>query len=170
MACLRRGMVNMSPVNSKLDYSAHLPVQTVIAKDVHGKTWKFRHIYRETSMRHLLNTGWSTFVNQNKMVANDSIVILKVENEDLYVGIRRFKRDGGIGGHESSSRWTSIVTVANFGCFSTFLKEDDTKLLHKSSNNRSLRERSKVKPESVVEATFLATDVEPKCCLVMCIV
>ncbi|KAM1529996.1 hypothetical protein EV2_019754 [Malus domestica] len=30
----------------KLDYSADPPVQMVIAKDVHGEVWKFRHIYR----------------------------------------------------------------------------------------------------------------------------
>lgn len=30
----------------RLDYTADPPVQTVIAKDVHGEVWKFRHIYR----------------------------------------------------------------------------------------------------------------------------
>ncbi|KAE8717254.1 Auxin response factor 10 [Hibiscus syriacus] len=30
----------------RLDYSADPPVQTILAKDVHGETWKFRHIYR----------------------------------------------------------------------------------------------------------------------------
>jgi hypothetical protein len=29
-----------------LDYNADPPVQTVLAKDVHGNVWKFRHIYR----------------------------------------------------------------------------------------------------------------------------
>lgn len=29
-----------------LDYSTDPPVQTVLAKDVHGDVWKFRHIYR----------------------------------------------------------------------------------------------------------------------------
>ncbi|KAL2507516.1 Auxin response factor 16 [Forsythia ovata] len=144
----------------RLDYSADPPVQTVIAKDVHGKTWKFRHIYRGTPRRHLLTTGWSTFVNQKKLVAGDSIVFLRAENGDLCVGIRRSKRDGGIGGHESSSGWNSGA-AGNFGCFSAFLKEDDTKLLHRSGNNGSLRERSKVKPESVVEATFLAANGQP---------
>lgn len=32
-----------------LDYSTDPPVQTVLAKDVHGDTWKFRHIYRYNS-------------------------------------------------------------------------------------------------------------------------
>lgn len=29
-----------------LDYATDPPVQTVLAKDVHGDVWKFRHIYR----------------------------------------------------------------------------------------------------------------------------
>ncbi|CBI16322.3 unnamed protein product, partial [Vitis vinifera] len=70
--------------------------ETVIAKDVHGEIWKFRHIYRGTPRRHLLTTGWSTFVNQKKLVAGDSIVFLRAENGDLCVGIRRAKR--GIAG------------------------------------------------------------------------
>ncbi|CAI9778421.1 unnamed protein product [Fraxinus pennsylvanica] len=129
----------------RLDYSADPPVQTVIAKDVHGKTWNFRHIYRGTPRRHLLTTGWSTFVNQKKLVAGDSIVFLRGENGDLCVGIRRAKRDGDIcGGHESSSGWSSGGGA-----------------VHRSGNNGSLRERSKVKLESVVEATFLAATGQP---------
>ncbi|KAF2300605.1 hypothetical protein GH714_014451 [Hevea brasiliensis] len=95
----------------RLDYSADPPVQTVVAKDVHGEIWKFRHIYRGTPRRHLLTTGWSTFVNQKKLVAGDSIVFLRAENGDLFVGIRRAKRGSGIGnGPESSSPpsgWTA---------------------------------------------------------------
>ncbi|XP_039037565.1 auxin response factor 18-like [Hibiscus syriacus] len=75
-----------------LDYTANPPVQTVIAKDVHGQTWKFRHIYRGTPRRHLLTTGWSNFVNHKKLVAGDSIVFLRSENGELRVGIRRAKR------------------------------------------------------------------------------
>ncbi|CAA0814453.1 Auxin response factor 16 [Striga hermonthica] len=51
----------------RLDYSAEPPVQTILAKDVHGQIWKFRHIYRGTPRRHLLTTGWSNFVNQKKL-------------------------------------------------------------------------------------------------------
>ncbi|KFK32306.1 hypothetical protein AALP_AA6G225100 [Arabis alpina] len=79
----------------RLDYTAEPPVQTVIAKDIHGETWKFRHIYRGTPRRHLLTTGWSTFVNQKKLIAGDSIVFLRSESGDLCVGIRRAKRGSG---------------------------------------------------------------------------
>jgi hypothetical protein len=88
----------------RFDYLADPPMQTILAKDVHGETWKFRHIYRGTLWRHLLMTGWSTFVNHKKLVAGDSIVFLKVENEDLYVRIRQVKRGIG-GGPEMVSGW-----------------------------------------------------------------
>ncbi|KAL4554210.1 hypothetical protein LXL04_039666 [Taraxacum kok-saghyz] len=76
----------------KLDFTADPPVQNIIAKDIHNHTWKFRHIYRGTPRRHLLTTGWSTFVNQKKLIAGDSIVFLRSDNGDLRVGIRREKR------------------------------------------------------------------------------
>ncbi|CAI0401844.1 unnamed protein product [Linum tenue] len=88
----------------RLDYTTDPPVQTVVAKDVHSEVWKFKHIYRGTPRRHLLTIGWSTFVNQKKLVAGDSIVFLRAENGDLFVGIRRAKR--GIGGG-SGSEWSS---------------------------------------------------------------
>ncbi|KAF0904532.1 hypothetical protein E2562_035429 [Oryza meyeriana var. granulata] len=85
----------------RLDYSADPPVQTVLAKDVHGVVWKFRHIYRGTPRRHLLTTGWSTFVNQKKLVAGDSIVFMRDEGGNVHVGIRRAKRGFcGIGGDD----------------------------------------------------------------------
>ncbi|KAL7614623.1 hypothetical protein Lser_V15G08583 [Lactuca serriola] len=101
----------------RLDYTAEPPVQTILAKDVHGKLWKFRHIYRGTPRRHLLTTGWSNFVNQKKLVAGDSIVFLRADNGDLCVGIRRAKRGIGRGFHDSnSSGWnTSIPGYGNSG-------------------------------------------------------
>ncbi|KAG8387666.1 hypothetical protein BUALT_Bualt02G0045100 [Buddleja alternifolia] len=144
----------------RLDYTADPPVQNIIAKDVHGETWKFRHIYRGTPRRHLLTTGWSTFVNQKKLVAGDSIVFLRAENGDLCVGIRRAKRGSGIGGAEFLSGWNSSG-AGNFGGFSSYLKEDENKLLHRSVCSGNLREKGKVRPESVVEATFLAANGQP---------
>ncbi|CAK7332317.1 unnamed protein product [Dovyalis caffra] len=143
----------------RLDYSADPPVQTVIAKDVHGEVWKFRHIYRGTPRRHLLTTGWSTFVNQKKLVAGDSIVFLRAENGDLCVGIRRAKRGIGFGcGPESSSTtgWNSNnATCANpYGGFSLFVKEDEMR-------NGGMKGRGRVKPEEVLEAAGLAANGKP---------
>ncbi|KAF7823392.1 auxin response factor 18 [Senna tora] len=110
----------------RLDYSAEPPVQTVSAKDVHGETWKFRHIYRGTPRRHLLTTGWSTFVNQKKLIAGDSIVFLRAENGDLRLGIRRAKR--GFGGRPETG-WTG-----NCGGLSCFLREEKEEEEEKKKN------------------------------------
>ncbi|CAL0324213.1 unnamed protein product [Lupinus luteus] len=151
----------------KLDYSAEPPVQTVIAKDVHGEVWKFRHIYRGTPRRHLLTTGWSSFVNQKKLVAGDSVVFLRTENGDLCIGIRRAKRGIG-GGLESPSGWSSGAGncgIGPYGAFSVFLRED-TNILRNGVGNSSpggvnLSGSAKVSPESVREAVALAATNKP---------
>lgn len=142
----------------RLDYSADPPVQTVIAKDVHGQIWKFRHIYRGTPRRHLLTTGWSTFVNQKKLVAGDSIVFLKAENGDLFVGIRRAKRGNGPESSSPPSGWaTNASFVKLYGGFSLFQKEDE----NKGTRNGGLKGRGKVRPGEVMEAAELAANGQP---------
>jgi len=142
----------------RLDYSAEPPVQTVIAKDVHGEVWKFRHIYRGTPRRHLLTTGWSSFVNQKKLVAGDSIVFLRAENGDLCVGIRRAKR-GGVGGPEAPCGWSSGGGgggggIGPYGAFSAFLREE-SKVVRNGCG------RPKVSGESVREAITMAANNQP---------
>ncbi|WVZ19279.1 hypothetical protein V8G54_006601 [Vigna mungo] len=75
----------------KLNFDADPPVQNLSVTDVHGFTWEFRHIYRGTPRRHLLTTGWSTFVNNKKLVAGDSVLFIKSAGR-LFVGIRRATR------------------------------------------------------------------------------
>jgi auxin response factor len=65
------------------------PCQELVAKDVHGVEWKFRHIYRGHPRRHLLTTGWSVFVSSKRLVAGDSVLFLRGENEQLRLGVRR---------------------------------------------------------------------------------
>ncbi|PIN00015.1 hypothetical protein CDL12_25466 [Handroanthus impetiginosus] len=144
----------------RLDYSADPPVQTILAKDVHGETWKFRHIYRGTPRRHLLTTGWSTFVNHKKLVAGDSIVFMRAENGDLCVGIRRAKRGIG-GGPEMPSGWNPACgnSVVPYGGFSAFLRDDESKL--NRNTNGSWIGRGKVKAEAVIEAATLAANGQP---------
>ncbi|XP_021621194.1 auxin response factor 18 isoform X2 [Manihot esculenta] len=151
----------------RLDYSADPPVQTILAKDVHGETWKFRHIYRGTPRRHLLTTGWSTFVNHKKLVAGDSIVFLRAENGDLCVGIRRAKRGIG-GGPESSWNPAGGNCVMPYGGFSSFFRDEENKLLrngngngNSSGGNGGLMGKGKVRPESVIEAATLAANGQP---------
>lgn len=139
----------------RLDYSAEPPVQTIIAKDMHGQCWKFRHIYRGTPRRHLLTTGWSNFVNHKKLVAGDSIVFLRAENGDLCVGIRRAKK-GGIGGgtdqfSNSSSTWNRVSPMFG-GVGSGFLCGNDNR------KNGCDDLMGKVGAESVVEAVNCAVN------------
>ncbi|KAL2509440.1 Auxin response factor 16 [Forsythia ovata] len=143
----------------RLDYTADPPVQTILAKDVHGDTWKFRHIYRGTPRRHLLTTGWSAFVNHKKLVAGDSIVFLRAENGDLCVGISRAKREIG-GEHETLTGWnpSGEKSVMPYGGFSSFLIEGENKLMRNCNQNSSGSStgRGRVKAESVIEAATLA--------------
>ncbi|KAK4750079.1 hypothetical protein SAY87_027528 [Trapa incisa] len=139
----------------RLDYSADPPVQTILAKDVHGETWKFRHIYRGTPRRHLLTTGWSTFVNHKKLVAGDSIVFMRAENGDLCVGIRRARRGFGIGGvSESSSGWNNC-SATPYGGYSAFLRDEESKLT-RNVNGSNGNDKGKVTMETVIEVVKLA--------------
>lgn len=141
----------------RLDYSAEPPVQTIIAKDVHGESWKFRHIYRGTPRRHLLTTGWSNFVNQKKLVAGDSVVFLRAENGDLCIGIRRAKRGWFDGGPEFGMGRN--LSSGPFGGYSILEREDgNNNPIRKGLDNAGV---GKVAPESVVQAVALAASGRP---------
>ncbi|KQK09126.1 auxin response factor 2 [Brachypodium distachyon] len=72
-----------------LDYSLPRPSQELVAKDLHGTEWRFRHIYRGQPRRHLLTTGWSAFVNKKKLVSGDAVLFLRGEDGELRLGVRR---------------------------------------------------------------------------------
>ncbi|KAL8556368.1 hypothetical protein ACS0TY_003977 [Phlomoides rotata] len=65
------------------------PTQELIAKDLHGTEWHFKHIFRGQPRRHFLITGWSTFVTSKRLVTSDSFVFLREETGELCVGVRR---------------------------------------------------------------------------------
>ncbi|XP_022721647.1 auxin response factor 9-like isoform X2 [Durio zibethinus] len=75
-----------------LDMNQATPTQELVAKDLHGYEWRFKHIFRGQPRRHLLTTGWSTFVTSKRLVAGDSFVFLRGENEELRVGVRCVSR------------------------------------------------------------------------------
>ncbi|KAJ0748040.1 Auxin response factor 2A [Helianthus annuus] len=75
-----------------LDMSKQPPTQELVAKDLHGNEWRFRHIFRGQPRRHLLQSGWSVFVSSKKLVAGDAFIFLRGENGDLRVGVRRAMR------------------------------------------------------------------------------
>ncbi|KAK7397447.1 hypothetical protein VNO78_18619 [Psophocarpus tetragonolobus] len=83
---LRRHATECLP---QLDMTQTTPTQELVAKDLHGFEWKFKHIFRGQPRRHLLTTGWSTFVTSKRLVAGDAFVFLRGENGGLRVGVRR---------------------------------------------------------------------------------
>ncbi|KDP44090.1 hypothetical protein JCGZ_05557 [Jatropha curcas] len=98
-----------------LDYKQQRPSQELVAKDLHGVEWRFRHIYRGQPRRHLLTTGWSIFVSQKNLVSGDAVLFLRGEDGELRLGIRRAARprnglpDSVIGKHNS---YPSILSLA----------------------------------------------------------
>lgn len=75
-----------------LDMSQNPPWQELVAKDLHGNEWHFRHIFRGQPRRHLLTTGWSVFVSSKRLAAGDAFIFLRGENGELRVGVRRLMR------------------------------------------------------------------------------
>uniref|UniRef100_A0A164Z9W3 Auxin response factor n=1 Tax=Daucus carota subsp. sativus TaxID=79200 RepID=A0A164Z9W3_DAUCS len=100
-----------------LDYTQQRPSQELVAKDLHGVEWRFRHIYRGQPRRHLLTTGWTNFVSQKNLVSGDAVLFLRGENGELRLGIRRTVRprnelpDSVLGNQKSYH--TVLSSVAN---------------------------------------------------------
>ncbi|KAL7594754.1 hypothetical protein Lser_V15G27811 [Lactuca serriola] len=86
-----------------LDMSQPTPTQELVAKDLHGTEWRFKHIFRGQPRRHLLTTGWSTFVTAKRLVAGDSFVFLRGENGELRVGVKRV-------GQQHNSMPSSVIS------------------------------------------------------------
>eukprot|EP01018_Ginkgo_biloba_P016559 Gb_33804 [translate_table: standard] len=141
----------------RLDYSTDPPVQTVLAKDVHGEVWKFRHIYRGTPRRHLLTTGWSTFVNQKKLVAGDAIVFLRSATGELCVGVRRSTRTTS--GGDSSAWHLPVTAISPYRTSRWEVKGADNFSAINNANSTGTgfaRNRGRVSAKSVIEAARLA--------------
>ncbi|KAJ9180460.1 hypothetical protein P3X46_008699 [Hevea brasiliensis] len=75
-----------------LDMSLQPPAQELVARDLLGSEWHFRHIFRGQPRRHLLQSGWSLFVSAKKLVAGDAFIFLRSENGEIRVGVRRAMR------------------------------------------------------------------------------
>ncbi|XP_050213358.1 auxin response factor 4 isoform X2 [Mercurialis annua] len=101
-----------------LDYKQQRPSQELVAKDLHGVEWRFRHIYRGQPRRHLLTTGWSIFVSQKNLVSGDAVLFLRGDDGELRLGIRRAVRprnglpDSVIGKQNSYPSVLSPVAIA----------------------------------------------------------
>ncbi|KAG0480881.1 hypothetical protein HPP92_011739 [Vanilla planifolia] len=79
-------------MSSSSGYGQQPPSQELVAKDLHGVEWRFRHIFRGQPRRHLLQSGWSVFVSSKRLVAGDAFIFLRGENGELRVGVRRAMR------------------------------------------------------------------------------
>ncbi|KAE8722109.1 Auxin response factor 1 [Hibiscus syriacus] len=79
------------------------PTQELIAKDLHGYEWRFKHIFRGKPRGHLLTTGWSTFITSKRLVAGDAFVFLRGDNGEVRVGVRRLA-------HQQSTMPSSVIS------------------------------------------------------------
>ncbi|KAL1219448.1 putative auxin response factor 14 [Cardamine amara subsp. amara] len=87
-----------------LDMSHPQPSQILVAKDLHGNVWKFKHSFRGTPRRHLLTSGWNAFVTSKRLVAGDSVLFLRGETGEMRVGIRR-------AGHKQDNIPSSLLST-----------------------------------------------------------
>ncbi|CAN6867902.1 unnamed protein product [Brassica oleracea] len=76
-----------------LDMSQLTTSQEIIAKDIYGHEWSFKHtLSGDHSMytkKHLFTSGWNEFAKRKKLVAVDSFVFLRGENGESRVGISK---------------------------------------------------------------------------------
>ncbi|CAN6467774.1 unnamed protein product [Victoria cruziana] len=95
-----------------LDMSQQPPTQELVAKDLHGTSWHFRHIFRGQPRRHLLTSGWSAFVSAKRLVAGDAFIFIRGENGDLRVGVRRAMRQQSTSSSVISSQSMHLGVLA----------------------------------------------------------
>ncbi|KAJ9140100.1 hypothetical protein P3X46_030783 [Hevea brasiliensis] len=169
-----------------LDMSRQPPTQELVAKDLHGNEWRFRHIFRGQPRRHLLQSGWSVFVSSKRLVAGDAFIFLRGENGELRVGVRRAMRQQGnvpssvISSHSMhlgvlATAWHAISTGTMFTVYykprtspAEFIVPVD-RYLESIKNNYSIGMRFKMRfeGEEAPEQRFTGTivgieDADPK--------
>ncbi|XP_049403679.1 uncharacterized protein LOC125867285 [Solanum stenotomum] len=98
-----------------LDMRQEKPSQELIATDLQGNEWRFKHAYQGQPRRHSLTNGWSTFVTSKKLLAGDLVVFLRDETGKLYVGIRRLSHQHCSIGASTFSRQSmkGVLAVAS---------------------------------------------------------
>ncbi|KAJ8542328.1 hypothetical protein K7X08_017194 [Anisodus acutangulus] len=98
-----------------LDMGLQKPSQELIAKDLQGNEWRFKHAYQGQPRRHSLTNGWSTFVTSKKLLAGDLVVFLRDETSKLHVEIRRLSNQCCSIGSSTFSRQSmeGVLAVAS---------------------------------------------------------
>ncbi|GJN14923.1 hypothetical protein PR202_gb01800 [Eleusine coracana subsp. coracana] len=116
-----------------LDYEQLRPSQELIAKDLHGMAWSFRHIYRGQPRRHLLTTGWSSFINKKKLALGDAVLFLRGNDGELRLGVRRavqLKNEALLGAVNSTDSKLRMLSAVRSSL-------DDRSIFHVCFNPRS---------------------------------
>ncbi|KAM1339775.1 hypothetical protein ACFX2H_038254 [Malus domestica] len=164
-----------------LDMSRQPPTQELVAKDLHGSEWRFRHIFRGQPRRHLLQSGWSVFVSSKRLVAGDAFIFVRGENGELRVGVRRAMRQQGsvpssvISSHSMhlgvlATAWHAILTGTMFTVYykprtspAEFIVPFD-QYMESVKNNYSIGMRFKMRfegeeaPEQKFTGTIIGTE------------
>lgn len=103
-----------------LDMEQEKPSQELIATDLKGNEWRFKHAYQGQPRRHSLTNGWSIFVTSKKLLVGDLVVFLRDETGKLHVGIRRLSRQRcSIGASTFSRRSMEGVLAVASHAFAT---------------------------------------------------
>lgn len=118
-----------------LDMGQEKPSQELIAKDLQGNEWRFKHAYQGQPRRHSLTNGWSTFVTSKKLLAGDLVVFLRDETGKLHVGIRRLSHQRcSVGASTFSGQSVEGVLAVASHAFTT---RSPFFIYHKPCYNRS---------------------------------
>ncbi|KAI3681879.1 hypothetical protein L6452_36684 [Arctium lappa] len=76
----------------EVDLSQPQPTQELVAKDLHGHTWRFMHVYRGSPRRHIITSGWTKFVASKRLAVGDTLFFVRHSNNELGIGIRRSRQ------------------------------------------------------------------------------
>ncbi|XP_065872047.1 auxin response factor 7-like isoform X2 [Euphorbia lathyris] len=115
LECLCIDSVHAETFFPPLDMSQLEPWQDLVATDISGKEWHFRHIVSGDPMCHLLSAGWSEFASSKRLLAGDSLIFLREENGRLRVGVKTHKQ------LPTENKMSSIMPVSSIcmGVFAT---------------------------------------------------
>ncbi|KAL2644888.1 hypothetical protein R1flu_012475 [Riccia fluitans] len=72
-----------------LDLTMYATSQTLSFEDVLGKHWRFRYSYWNSSQSYVFTKGWSRFVKEKKLNADDIVSFQRGPNQELYIDFRR---------------------------------------------------------------------------------
>ncbi|CAN6867835.1 unnamed protein product [Brassica oleracea] len=100
-------VLSASDTHTNGGYVSATPSQKIIAKDIHGHEWSFKHTLRGTPKIHLFTSDWNEFAKGKKLVAGDSFVFLR----EKYLGENGVSRVGiSKAAHQQHNIPTSLIS------------------------------------------------------------